>query len=61
MRLAIEQLGITHAASPSGSVLTASLGLALSGPAESLDHLYHQADQALYRAKHAGRNRVEHG
>lgn len=61
VRQAIEQLAIAHAASPSGRVLTASLGLALSGPAESLDHLYHQADQALYRAKHAGRNRVEHG
>ncbi len=38
--------------------MTASLGLALSGPEESSGTLYQRADEALYRAKHAGRNQV---
>ncbi len=39
--------------------VTASLGVAVwRAPAESLDNLLHRADQALYAAKHAGRNKV---
>ncbi|MBP7334568.1 ligand-binding sensor domain-containing diguanylate cyclase [Niveispirillum sp.] len=39
--------------------VTASLGVAAwRGPAESLDGLLHRADQALYAAKNAGRDRV---
>lgn len=39
--------------------VTASLGVAAwRGPGESLDALIHRADQALYAAKHAGRDRV---
>ncbi|OYQ35886.1 hypothetical protein CHU95_06380 [Niveispirillum lacus] len=39
--------------------VTASLGVAAwRGPTESLDNLIHRADQALYAAKHAGRDRV---
>ncbi len=42
-----------------GLSVTASLGLALLGEGESIDAWLQRADQALYRAKHAGRNRVE--
>lgn len=39
--------------------VTASLGVAAwRGPGESLETLLHRADQALYAAKHAGRDKV---
>jgi diguanylate cyclase len=40
-------------------VITASLGVALYRPAESAEQFIERADQALYRAKAGGRNRVE--
>lgn len=39
--------------------ITASIGVARSLPGETAADLVHRADQALYRAKQAGRNRVE--
>ena len=39
--------------------VTASFGLAQSEPQESWEDLVRRADEALYRAKRAGRNRVE--
>lgn len=39
--------------------VTASFGLALHDGQESLKQLLARADEALYRAKHSGRNRVE--
>jgi diguanylate cyclase (GGDEF)-like protein len=39
--------------------ITVSLGLAFRNPFESLDSLILRADEALYRAKQAGRNRCE--
>jgi len=44
-----------------GQVLTISLGVATypSPRIESIDSLFRQADEALYRAKQSGRNRVE--
>ncbi len=40
--------------------VTVSVGLTVSrGAAETTDSMVERADQALYRAKHAGRNRVE--
>jgi diguanylate cyclase (GGDEF)-like protein len=40
-------------------VVTASMGVAVSAPHEPLDGVLRRADQALYRAKEAGRDRVE--
>ncbi|WP_369932701.1 diguanylate cyclase [Xanthomonas tesorieronis] len=39
--------------------VSASIGVAWHVPGESLQQLLARADQALYRAKHLGRNRVE--
>lgn len=60
LRGRIEQLAITHAASPAG-VVTASLGVAVLVPDDSngAARLIAMADKALYRAKGNGRNRVE--
>jgi len=60
MRIGLEQLAIPHAGSPSG-VLTFSAGLSMLHPfhPESTSDVLKEADQALYRAKKLGRNRVE--
>jgi diguanylate cyclase (GGDEF)-like protein len=39
--------------------VTMSAGIALRIPSEPFDKLYSDADEALYRAKRAGRNRIE--
>ena len=39
--------------------VTASLGVAVLSPGQPPDTLFNRADQALYRAKQKGRNRVE--
>lgn len=39
--------------------MTASFGVAETHGMDTIDELYHLADEALYRAKHRGRNRVE--
>ncbi|WP_374565956.1 diguanylate cyclase [Ideonella sp.] len=51
-----------HVASPPDGTtpaISASLGVAVWQPGDSADSLLARADQALYRAKAAGRNRVE--
>lgn len=60
MRTAIEQLSIPHANSPSSKWVNISLGLSTltSLPGMSKDDLLSQADQALYRSKTRGRNRL---
>ncbi|CAN7677369.1 sensor domain-containing diguanylate cyclase [Duganella sp. LjRoot269] len=49
---------IPHQGNPPGGYVTLSLGLAFIPPDSALgrDDIYQQADQALYRAKHKGRN-----
>ena len=36
-----------------------TLGIAPMRPDKTIDTLLRQADEALYRGKHAGRNRIE--
>ncbi|MGE5470856.1 MAG: diguanylate cyclase [Bacteroidota bacterium] len=61
IRQAINDLQIAHSASPHGQI-TLSIGLAAMVPGADTAHdeLVHAADRALYRAKHAGRDRVCH-
>ncbi len=56
---AVEELAIEHAASPTTSHLTVSLGAAAFDGRESAAELYRRADAALYAGKALGRNRVE--
>ena len=46
---------------PGLATLTASLGVAVLAADESLEHALARADEALYRAKHGGRNQVQVG
>ncbi|HEU4818980.1 diguanylate cyclase [Janthinobacterium sp.] len=58
MQEAIAAAAIVHAPSR-GGLVTASIGLALNGAGRTPEQLLAAADQALYRAKQNGRNRVE--
>jgi diguanylate cyclase (GGDEF)-like protein len=61
MRRAVRALAIKHEASPTGTTVTISVGVAALRPSgERTSHGALQlADQALYQAKVRGRNRVE--
>ena len=61
MRHAIEQLEIRHGASVTAPCVTVSLGCATIVPIQETGQelLTAMADRMLYKAKHAGRNRVE--
>ncbi len=60
MRSGLEGLAIRRADSP-GGILTLSAGLAILEPGhgKGVGEVLKEADDALYRAKHLGRNRVE--
>lgn len=59
VRAAIEALAISHPRAPNATV-TVSVGVAAIVPdsASDLERLIKEADDALYRSKHLGRNRV---
>ncbi|MBB4350870.1 GGDEF domain-containing protein [Aliirhizobium cellulosilyticum] len=58
IRRAVEGLAIPHGKSDHG-VVTASLGVASAMPAQmAIEKLLQRADEALYEAKHRGRNTV---
>jgi len=57
IRDAVYDLNIPHPASPTADRVTVSLGVA-AGLAERWEDIVREADEALYRAKKTGRNRV---
>jgi diguanylate cyclase (GGDEF)-like protein len=59
MRKAILELQIPHVQAPTGSVISISAGVSASAGNQSSADVVDEADKALYRAKVAGRNRVE--
>lgn len=63
IRLGVRGLGIPHATSPAGGVVTVSLGVATVTVSEvtTPEVLVALADRQLYRAKAAGRDRVAAG
>jgi diguanylate cyclase (GGDEF)-like protein len=60
MRVGVERLAVPHADNTRG-LLTVSGGLAMLDPAQTrpASEVLKEADEALYRAKQLGRNRVE--
>ena len=60
MRAAVVACAIEHLYSQAAQVVTISIGLAVLEPGakEEFEALFQEADQALYRAKAAGRNQV---
>lgn len=56
---AVRALGMTHVHGPHG-LLTVSIGMTLLGPDQwvEMETAYRQADEALYEAKHLGRDRA---
>lgn len=60
LRMAIANLGLENTEAPNGGCLTISIGVATCYPSlgQSTEMLLAAADQSLYAAKQAGRNRV---
>nr|WP_293239777.1 sensor domain-containing diguanylate cyclase [Mycolicibacterium sp.] len=55
----VDDLGIVYGGSKQITI-TAGVASLIPRPLESNEHLLHEADRALYRAKEAGRNRAVH-
>jgi diguanylate cyclase (GGDEF)-like protein len=55
---AIRALGLDHEASPTAETVTASIGVGTGKPGARFEDLIRVADDALYAAKRAGRDRV---
>ena len=60
LRRAVEELAIPHEASKPGGIVTVSCGLAALSPGEkkTVEEFLNEADEALYQAKEAGKNKV---
>lgn len=62
LRAAVQGLGITHEHSPTAPVVTISVGTSThsaESPMKNKEQLLQLADEALYQAKEAGRNRIQ--
>jgi diguanylate cyclase (GGDEF)-like protein len=57
-RANVERAARPHPLNPPTGVLTFSAGVAAAHPGETPVQVLHRADQALYRAKSSGRNRI---
>ncbi|WP_419759296.1 diguanylate cyclase domain-containing protein [Acidisoma sp.] len=55
----IRALSLDHAASPTTSIVSVSIGVGLAKPGMRSDELIRESDDALYAAKREGRDRVE--
>ena len=57
----VQELGIAHASSPVADQVTVSIGVLTAHPHQkiSIQSALEEVDKALYRAKNAGRNRIE--
>lgn len=62
IQTALERIYIPHATSDVAEHVTLSIGIScvIPSPSEHVDSLVANADQAMYRAKKAGRNRIEY-
>ncbi|MDX2019996.1 MAG: GGDEF domain-containing protein [Deltaproteobacteria bacterium] len=60
LRIGVEQARHEGPGIPAPLQVTVSVGVAMLGPGNSDEQLIHAADQALYQAKHSGKNRVVH-
>jgi diguanylate cyclase (GGDEF)-like protein len=60
LRMKVRRMQLPHAPAAARDIVTVSIGLALYEPGSrgKLSELIEAADSALYRAKHAGRDRV---
>jgi len=61
IRQGVEKLNIEHKGNSAKPFLTISIGVVLISPRSSAlpEEIYKKADEALYKAKNSGRNRVE--
>lgn len=58
IRSTVELYDFSINSSGQSTVVTMSMGLAVVGPNDSAETLYERADQALYKSKELGRNRL---